>query len=241
MMATQVKDNKSIVETKEEGQEVVTFAPAEDHKKPAEESKYHGFLKALSESPDIFPDMMYMLIEAAKSKRLLTEGSHEVAHPYPKHSKISYPDAAVGTPTKAKSSVSRARPEFPDEIIKNWAKIKSIYLELLQEEVVMEVVVYVMQDPKSGPAPDKFMMTFDLLTKSKNTYVPLNKRVPFYLWKPNWWSRLGRVYDTTPPEFGEVIKNAVGVAKRESSQMGPTSRCAIPIPNCTSTESSTSC
>ena len=227
MMTTQVKDNKSIVETKEEGHEVVTFAPAEDHKKPAEESKYHGFLKALSESPDIFPGMMYMLIEAAKSKRQLTEGSHEVAHPYPKHSKISYPDAVVVTPTKAQSSVARVKPEFPDEIIKNWVKIKDTYLELLQEEVVMEVVVYVMQDPKSGPAPDKFMMTFDLLNKpSFATTFPI-KLAPFFLWKGRWMGEMSNMYGPGTEHFGEVIKNAQYVAKRDQPN-GPNEQMCHP-------------
>ena len=63
-----------------------------------------------------------------------------------------------------KGNNKRAKKSIFDDY--DLAGIKPMTLKLQSNQVTLEVVVYMMNEPLSGPKPDKFMMTFDLMSKS---------------------------------------------------------------------------
>ena len=60
-------------------------------------------------------------------------------------------------------------------------EIQPFVLNYTAKRLVCEITVYVLDPPRSGPKPDKFLVTFDLIKKYKNS----KNLLPFYLYKPD--------------------------------------------------------
>ena len=75
------------------------------------------------------------------------------------------------------------KPQYAPVIALNSSseEIQPFVLNYTAKRLVCEITVYVLDPPNSGPKPDKFLVTFDLMNKYKNS----KNLPPFYLYKPD--------------------------------------------------------
>ena len=80
------------------------------------------------------------------------------------------------------------KPQYAPAIALNSSskEIQPFLLSYTAKRLVCEIIVYVLDSPKSGPNPDKFSVTFDLMNKYENT----KNLPPFYLYKPDIFANL---------------------------------------------------